>query len=328
MVSGVAGGEEGGAASSTRTECRQAIALGAFTRFQRGEKESERGLARWPSKRLWCHVADRLVRCHADLQYWTVGNRSRLHRRTSGGRQPVHQQRRRAGFQDTGNEVVRPVHAARYARLGCECASGAGDEVWQGRLRKLIFHADRNGFFYVFDRTNGEVLMHEPIVGKQNWNLGFTKDGRPIIDPGSVSTRDGVAVCPASGGGTNWPAVSYNPIARLFYFRVSDSCGIYTSHHDPLGVSGNRWFGRGTPANPRRHKGADACRPVIQTGRSSERLDRSPQEGGDYPAPPGRSGGCRPPVTGVSGGGVVDGPGREGRKTVWHSLGQTLSRLP
>lgn len=123
----------------------------------------------------------------------------------------------------------------------------------------LLLQANRNGFFYIFDRTNGEPLFHEVIVGKQTWNLGFTKDGRPLIDPGSVSTRDGVAVCPASGGGTNWLAVSCNPITRLFYFRVSDSCGVYTSQHDPLGVSGNRWFGRGTPANPEKAQQALAA---------------------------------------------------------------------
>ena len=77
------------------------------------------------------------------------------------------------------------------------------------------------------------------------WVKGFTPDGKPIVDPGSVATRDGIAACPGGGGGANFHAVSYNPVTKLFYVRVSDSCQVYTSHDDPLGARGNRWFGGG-----------------------------------------------------------------------------------
>jgi alcohol dehydrogenase (cytochrome c) len=126
------------------------------------------------------------------------------------------------------------------------------DEPWQGRPRKLLVHGDRNGVFYVLDRTNGEVLLTSNLSTKVTWHLGFEKDGRPIVDPRSISTRDGVAVCPGSNGGANWPAASYSPATRLFYIRVLDSCGVFSSHHDPLGVRGDRWFGRGTAADESR----------------------------------------------------------------------------
>ena len=57
---------------------------------------------------------------------------------------------------------------------------------------------------------------------------------------------------PAGGGGANFHAVSYNPVTRLFYVRVSDSCQVYTAHEDPLGARGNRWFGTGPPSEKAR----------------------------------------------------------------------------
>ena len=83
------------------------------------------------------------------------------------------------------------------------------------------------------------------LATKVTWVKGFTADGKPIVDPGSVATRDGIAACPGGGGGANFYAVSYNPVTKLFYVRVSDSCQVYTSHEDPLGARGNRWFGGG-----------------------------------------------------------------------------------
>jgi alcohol dehydrogenase (cytochrome c) len=121
------------------------------------------------------------------------------------------------------------------------------DEVWEGRPRKLLMHGDRNGMFYVLDRTNGEFLRAHQLASKVTWLKGFTKDGKPIIDPASISSPEGSAVCPGLGGGANWPPASYSPQTRLFYARVSDSCAIYTSYHDPLGNTGTRWWGRGTP---------------------------------------------------------------------------------
>jgi alcohol dehydrogenase (cytochrome c) len=126
------------------------------------------------------------------------------------------------------------------------------DEVWEGKPRKLLFHGDRNGIFYVLDRTNGQVLRTGNLSTKVTWVKGFTPDGKPIVDPGSIATPEGIAACPGGGGGANFHAVSYNPVTRLFYVRVSDSCRIYTSHPDPLGARGNRWFGGGQPGEKAR----------------------------------------------------------------------------
>ena len=90
------------------------------------------------------------------------------------------------------------------------------------------------------------------LASKVTWVKGFTPDGKPIVDPGSIATREGIAACPGGGGGANFHAVSYNPVTKLFYVRVSDSCQVYTSHEDPLGARGNRWFGGGPPSEKAR----------------------------------------------------------------------------
>jgi len=139
------------------------------------------------------------------------------------------------------------------------------DEQWQGRPRKLLMHGDRNGMFYVLDRTNGEFLLADKLSTKVTWVKGFGKDGKPIVDPASIASPQGAAFCPGGQGGTNWPAASYNPIAKLFYARVSDTCGLSTSHYDPLGNSEIRWWGSGS-ASPEGRGALAALTAGYQTG--------------------------------------------------------------
>ena len=164
------------------------------------------------------------------------------------------------------------------------------DELWRGKPRKLLMHGDRNGMFYVLDRTNGEVLLTANLSTKVTWHKGFTSDGKPIVDPGSIATKEGIAACPGGGGGSNFQAQSYNPTTKLFYARVSDSCAIYTSHEDPLGAAGNRWFGRGAPGDQARTQLA-ALLKDYQTGVFIRAIDPfTGKKVWDLPAPVGRSG--------------------------------------
>jgi alcohol dehydrogenase (cytochrome c) len=164
------------------------------------------------------------------------------------------------------------------------------DDVWLGKPRKLLMHGDRNGMFYVLDRVSGEVLRTANLSTKVTWHKGFTSDGKPIVDPGSIATKEGIAACPAGGGGANFQATSYNPTTKLFYARVSDSCGIYTSHDDPLGATGNRWFGRGTPSEKAREQLAELTK-GYRTGVFIRAIDPfTGRRVWDLPAPAGRSG--------------------------------------
>jgi alcohol dehydrogenase (cytochrome c) len=89
------------------------------------------------------------------------------------------------------------------------------DIEWQGRPTKTILWANRNGFFYVLDRTNGKFLLGEPFV-KVNWASGLDKNGVPIQTPQPA----GSPTWPGVQGGTNWYPPSYSPGTGLFYFSV------------------------------------------------------------------------------------------------------------
>jgi PQQ-dependent dehydrogenase (methanol/ethanol family) len=101
------------------------------------------------------------------------------------------------------------------------------NRTFRGRQRKLLIQANRNGFFYVFDRTNGELLLAEKFVDKLTWAEGIGKDGRPIRIFGVEPTRDGNVACPNVLGAANWPSVAVNPETGWFYAMAREACGIY-----------------------------------------------------------------------------------------------------
>ena len=115
------------------------------------------------------------------------------------------------------------------------------DEEFRGRPRKLLVQGNRNGFFYVLDRTNGQFLLGEPFVN-QTWAAGIDDSGRPIVLPGTDPTEEGVDVCPAIRGATNWWATSYHPGTKLFYLLAHESCMTYTKN-DQDWQRGRSWLG-------------------------------------------------------------------------------------
>ncbi len=102
------------------------------------------------------------------------------------------------------------------------------DAEFRGRQRKLLVQANRNGFFYVLDRTTGEFLLGEPFVKKLTWASGIGPDGRPKLVPGQEPTDQGTRTCPSVAGATNWMSTAYNPSTGLFYVMALESCNIYT----------------------------------------------------------------------------------------------------
>jgi alcohol dehydrogenase (cytochrome c) len=103
------------------------------------------------------------------------------------------------------------------------------DRMWRGQNRKLLLHADRNGHFYVLDRTNGAFLSGTPFI-HQTWNKGFDQKGRPIPIPGSNSSPEGsFLVYPTAGGATNFQSPSYSPITGFFYLEYSEAGAQYVS---------------------------------------------------------------------------------------------------
>jgi alcohol dehydrogenase (cytochrome c) len=102
------------------------------------------------------------------------------------------------------------------------------DATWQGKPRKLLLQANRNGYFYVLDRVSGEFLSGTPFIKTITWASGLTKDGRPIVVPNMEPTPEGRRVCPSLEGASNWYSASYSPRTGLFYVQTNDKCGIYT----------------------------------------------------------------------------------------------------
>ena len=98
---------------------------------------------------------------------------------------------------------------------------------WQGKPRKLLLHANRNGFFYVFDRVDGKLLLAKQLVKKVTWASGVGADGRPIKKPDQEPAEKGTRVCPSQDGATNWFSPSYNPTTGLYYVQTLEKCSIY-----------------------------------------------------------------------------------------------------
>lgn len=99
---------------------------------------------------------------------------------------------------------------------------------WEGRPRKLLVQANRNGFLYVLDREDGKFLYGSTITKKLDWASGLDSKGRPIPVPGKEPTYDGNLICPWLSGATNWYSTSWNPLTQLYYVQTEDKCGIYT----------------------------------------------------------------------------------------------------
>ena len=123
------------------------------------------------------------------------------------------------------------------------------DTDFRGRRRKLLLHADRNGFFYVLDRLTGELLLAEPFVNNLTWASGIDQRGRPILLPGQEPTAAGTRVCPSVAGATNWPSMSFNPDTGLFYLMAQEACSIYTKSSQ-WWQRGESFYGGGTRRSP------------------------------------------------------------------------------
>ena len=101
------------------------------------------------------------------------------------------------------------------------------DIDWKGKPRKLLVQASRNGFFYVLDRTDGELLSATPFVKQLTWAKGIGTDGRPILAPGQVPTREGTRICPSSHGAANWYSVAFDPSTGMYYVQTLENCNMF-----------------------------------------------------------------------------------------------------
>ena len=104
------------------------------------------------------------------------------------------------------------------------------DTNWLGQPRRLLLQANRNGFFYVLDRTNGQLLLGKQYLRKLNWaEPTIGKDGRPVLKDLPKDANGDTYVCPGFQGGANWYSTSFNPATGLYYFSSLERCNIFSA---------------------------------------------------------------------------------------------------
>jgi alcohol dehydrogenase (cytochrome c) len=101
------------------------------------------------------------------------------------------------------------------------------DMTINGRARRVVMVANRNGFFYTLDRETGEFLVGKPFTGTQ-WARELTKEGKPIVLTNGVATSAKPTCVPDYRGGTNFNPPSYDPAAQLFFVMARETCAVYS----------------------------------------------------------------------------------------------------
>ena len=118
--------------------------------------------------------------------------------------------------------------------------AASADIEYGGRMRKVMLWANRNGFWYVLDRTSGEFLSGKPFA-KVTWTTGLDAKGRPqnVVKP----TAEGTRVFPHLAGATNWYSPSFSPRTGLFYVSAwMDGSAIFARRPAQY-VEGRTFFG-------------------------------------------------------------------------------------
>ena len=139
------------------------------------------------------------------------------------------------------------------------------DANWRGKERKLLLHANRNGFFYVLDRKSGKPVLASRMVDKLTWASGIDeRDWTPKLLPNNETDDKGVTTGPAVRGATNWYSTAYNPATGLYYVMTVEDYTVYRKSEDG---------GYGLYVNP-----ADPARKLlrafdIQTGKVAWQTD-------------------------------------------------------
>jgi lanthanide-dependent methanol dehydrogenase len=125
------------------------------------------------------------------------------------------------------------------------------DMPFGGKMRKVLVHLDRNGYVYVIDRTNGEVLSADPF-GAVNSSKGIDlKTGRPIINP-DKETKLGQTVhniCPTASGAKDWNPSSFSPQTGLIYIPHENMCMDWLSMQVSY-IEGTPYVGADVPMKP------------------------------------------------------------------------------
>jgi alcohol dehydrogenase (cytochrome c) len=139
------------------------------------------------------------------------------------------------------------------------------DMEWKGSIRRVMLWANRNGFYYVLDRTTGEFLQGKPFA-KVTWTTGLDDSGHPVRVAAANPTREGTLTYPGVQGATNWFSPSYSPHTGLFYIDVWENYGSIYNKLPAEYVEGRR-YAAGAPRSP------------VPSLRASQVMTRTEEEG-------------------------------------------------
>ncbi|MCZ2150571.1 MAG: acido-empty-quinoprotein group A [Bryobacterales bacterium] len=95
-----------------------------------------------------------------------------------------------------------------------------------GKPRKLLAQASRNGYYFLLDRATGKNLVSKPFI-PINWSKGVDSRGEPVPDPDKEPKTDGTLVIPGANGATNWPAPAFSPKTGLMYVNSQESYSLF-----------------------------------------------------------------------------------------------------
>ena len=267
VVSGVSGGDEGirgFVAAFDQATGREVWRFWTVPRPGEPGSETWRGAAiRHPCAATWLTGTYDPAQ---ELLYWTTGNPC-----------PDHDGRERVGDNLYSDSIlaldVKTGRLKWYFQYtphdvwdwDAQQPSVLTDVNWRGRRRALLLHANRNGFFYVLDRTDGSLLLAEPFVRQLTWARAIGSDGRPLLNAGQEPRATGTRVCPAVEGATNWFSTAFSPVTGLYYVQALESCSIYTRSPDSW-RPGRSYYG-GSTKKPPGERGQKVLRALdIDTG--------------------------------------------------------------
>jgi alcohol dehydrogenase (cytochrome c) len=113
------------------------------------------------------------------------------------------------------------------------------DGTINGKPRKLVSTAARNGYFFTVDRVTGEHVVTSKYGTTTNWSKGVRKNGSPEPNPEKEATIPGSLVSPVEGGVVNWQPPAFSPETGLFYVQENNGFQmLYLTDPDPRGSMG------------------------------------------------------------------------------------------
>jgi alcohol dehydrogenase (cytochrome c) len=198
------------------------------------------------------------------------------------------------------------------------------DANYKGEARHLLVQADRNGFVYVLDRTDGKFLSATQFVEKVNWAKGIDAKGRPILTD-VKPTKEGTRVCPGYSGATNWFSPSYNETTHSVYFMALEECETYFLGATLPFREGETYYSTGV----KRIAGEKSERALVAYSLDSGAVAwKYPQVGSGH-----SSGGTMTTASGLvffgDDAGSFEAVDAQNGKPLWHfNIGQTMTASP